>query len=117
MPEETMTELSYANRVDFYALDANDLRVSIIQRYAHILYGDLMRGNTTPSLSICREINSVTFSNYDELTHLKSRIERAIKYHQTHRTCEPWKPYYKIESVKITAEDEWLRLQVTATKQ
>jgi hypothetical protein len=116
MPEEVTMEFLYSNNASFYALDADNQRINVIRRYAHILYGNLMRGDLTPSIAVPQNINGVTFIDRIEQIHLQDRIKPAIEYHQEHRTCEQWKPLYDISSIEISAADGHVRVKATTTK-
>jgi hypothetical protein len=118
----TATTLNDKKTADFDALDADSLRVSLINRYAHMLYGDLTRtkphdyDNTlTVRMTVEKTLNRVTFITPTEQSHLKHNVMNAIKARQARRECERWRSEYEVLSITVTAVDDHIDILICAT--
>lgn len=99
----------------FELLDTDTARMSLINRFARILLGNLALGMNDRILSIDHTYAGTTFVHSLEREHLRSRIKTAIERQQDYRKGDRWQPKYTVNAVFIASANENLQIQVLTT--
>jgi hypothetical protein len=112
MSTETQTTSPAHSAVNLEALDEDQLRSSLIHRFARIIHGNLTLGLHDRILLVGHTIAGTTFINPIEHEHLRRRLITAFEHHQNNLRGGHWRQQYFIDKVIIAITNEDLEIKV-----